>query len=206
MRIIKYIVVLFYVINLPSCNFDRRVYKQDFELFKSFVGDSLMDHFPEVTSMEDAIYYGTYPAPNSCDGICFFLILSNANTEILEVNELKDTITPEDTCVLIIPWHTCIFYDREEFDNLLQRFEKRCDEIQGTIPNFTPISRYIELDDRRFPKDFLLFRIEEVRGVFFENTHLSNGWGLPKGWEHGYSKGIAINYESKKVIYWTNVW
>ena len=51
-----------------------------------------------------------------------------------------------------------------------------------------------------------MYVLESEKGIFMIPEKLPNGVYTPKGWEHGYSKGVAINNETGAVIYWADIW
>ncbi|MCG6191441.1 hypothetical protein [Maribellus maritimus] len=74
------------------------------------------------------------------------------------------------------------------------------------IPNFYN-DRYINgSTECHLSPDFKLFVIEAKSGKFFPDSLLTTGKYMPKDWENGFSRGIGISKESRKVVYWFLSW
>jgi hypothetical protein len=42
--------------------------------------------------------------------------------------------------------------------------------------------------------------------VGIDDKYLVNDIEMPNGWEHGFSRGFAVNEESNLIIFWLEVW
>jgi len=72
-----------------------------------------------------------------------------------------------------------------------------------------PVSNFAFCDASKVPDKFLnqatIYVLGAEKGKFITNEFLvPNGVGLPDGWEHGYTKGIAI--QGRTVAYWLEIW
>ncbi len=80
-------------------------------------------------------------------------------------------------------------YDYDPYNNSLWQFKKG--------ENNTEVS----LSD-----DYTLYVLDAKSGKFVTDSLLSKYEFMPKNWEHGFSRGIAVNKKENIVIYWLNVW
>lgn len=74
------------------------------------------------------------------------------------------------------------------------------------VPNFWDESYTKGNTACNLSPDFKLFVVEAKSGVFFEDSLLSDGEYMPDLWRNGYSRGIAMSKDTRKVIYWFNYW
>ena len=52
----------------------------------------------------------------------------------------------------------------------------------------------------------IVYFIETKKGEFLENEELVKGLHLPKEWEHGLSRGIAVDTLEYRLVYWLVMW
>ena len=116
-----------------------------------------------------------------------------------------------DTCLLIIDEHLTAenrlkFSKRSAvIDTVL--LERPCATENLPVPKF--FGEFVfETTETRVGLDrgYILYVLDADRGIFRDSTSLPNGRYTPKGWEHGYSKGIAINAATQTAIFWYDVW
>lgn len=75
------------------------------------------------------------------------------------------------------------------------------------IPNFSNFSAYqTEMTSSKLHEDFIIYVLEAQPGEFLEKNDLTNNKFMPEKWNHGFSKGVALNEEEKLIIYWTIIW
>ena len=53
---------------------------------------------------------------------------------------------------------------------------------------------------------FDIYILEAKSGNYFKEFELLPNPQMPKEWENGYSKGIAINSKNKTLIFWGLIW
>lgn len=83
---------------------------------------------------------------------------------------------------------------------------KPCHESKYPVPNFY-LEDWSETTKNPTQLDnFKLFVLEAKSGVFMDSIKLPNGLYTPKGWKHGYSKGVALSPDTNEVIYWADIW
>jgi len=63
---------------------------------------------------------------------------------------------------------------------------------------------YDETTKSGLSKDFKIYVLESEKGKYWEG--LESADYMPKEWENGYSKGIAINEKNNIIIYWVIIW
>lgn len=71
------------------------------------------------------------------------------------------------------------------------------------IPNFNLLKKLGAVPE--VYKSAVIYVLDAKQGAFLDESCLSvNGVGLPKEWEHGYTKGVLIS--GNLVFYWLEVW
>lgn len=53
---------------------------------------------------------------------------------------------------------------------------------------------------------FTIYLIDAKPGIYTDITYLVKNEYLPKKWEHGFSRGIAVSMSKNQIIYWVTVW
>jgi hypothetical protein len=122
------------------------------------------------------------------------------------------TYSPDDTCLLVIDRHLTednwLQYDKSvRNEKKLVLKEKACYEHKLPLPKFWRES-WIETkkNDVGLNNEYILYVLDAKSGVFLNKDVLPNGKYSPLNWIHGYSKGVAINRNSRTVIYWFDIW
>ena len=74
------------------------------------------------------------------------------------------------------------------------------------IPNFWQSKFYNNESECNLEKGFKIYVLDSKPGIYVEEKYLSKYAYLPKKWEHGFSKGVAISEEQMAIIYWVIAW
>lgn len=122
-----------------------------------------------------------------------------------------DKYNSRDSCLLVVDRHLTkmnyLSFDKTLYAQKVDYPSMGCTKDVLPVPNF-----YSELWEEnpntstKLNPQYELYIIEAKRGEFLPTSKLPNGKYTPAGWEHGISKGIAVNERSREVIYWTDVW
>jgi hypothetical protein len=129
------------------------------------------------------------------------------------VSELKSTAldiySTEDTCLLVIDKHL----DRTNWFKIGKIEKKNLDFVYNECClDKLPVPNFYEDGWEETDKGLTglvgydMYVIDAQPGVFMDSTKLPNGKFTPQGWKHGFSKGVAINEEEGKIIYWADIW
>jgi hypothetical protein len=111
-----------------------------------------------------------------------------------------------DASLLVINKFTTKYnvYDQNKFpDNYLY-----IDTINEKlpVPNFWFPDPMDASTLSKLDSTFKLYVIEAKQGKHWHEKYYTKTNQMPKLWEHGYSKGVAISSSSRKVIYWFAIW
>jgi len=117
----------------------------------------------------------------------------------------------EDSCLVVVDKHLNEdnwFKIKKDVRNPkpISYEDKECHEGKLPVPNFYG-EWWSETEETLTKlKGYQLYVLEAESGKFMDEEKLPNGMYTPKGWEHGYSKGVAINKETGTVIFWADIW
>ncbi len=80
--------------------------------------------------------------------------------------------------------------------------------IQGGIPlpSFSDIHDQFGLNNIRLNNREKVYIIETKKGEFLEKENLVEDLFLPQKWQHGLSRGIAIDTIEYRIVYWLVMW
>jgi len=116
-----------------------------------------------------------------------------------------------DSCNLLLP-------RRHFIDDTIDKPEVLpCSNSEDIIPVplfyhelcdlYSPDSIYVPLPDSTYlPKSYTLFILDAKPGKYIHANLLMEEGIMPEEWEHGYSKGVAVNKEKREAIYWIEIW
>ncbi len=138
---------------------------------------------------------------------------SQSHIDSLEIklDASYSSFNSDDSCLLVIDKHlnpdNWRSFDKHarvprKYNYLLPN----CSKLSPPIPKFYEESWY-ETNNTLVGLDgWVLYVLDSKPGIFMEEDKLPNGLFTPLNWEHGYSKGIALNTEKNAVIYWADIW
>lgn len=84
---------------------------------------------------------------------------------------------------------------------------KDCYIDKFPIPKFWT-SGFFETNNTQvgLTNDYELFVLESKSGLFMHADSLPNGKYTYSGWEHGFTKGVAVDKDDRLVTFWFDIW
>lgn len=196
-----FIFFTFILLLLASCN--SNYYKTDFEKVTEEFSLELLEHFPEnikgsyeiKSDFPAGFLYEDY---KRC-GVQLIVSSEDAQVDCLKKESIQVVKINDENNFVVNRYNTNstsasgdLSYPIPDFIGLL--------ESESWTNNSTSDSIDIVNDD------LVIYIIESKKGKFIDDKYLVNDIEMPKGWEHGFSRGIAINEESSLTIFWLEVW
>ncbi|HRY98962.1 MAG TPA: hypothetical protein P5550_07875 [Bacteroidales bacterium] len=184
--------------------------KVEYDSSRSFFNPTLVSHIPEGYS-ESTITFTE--ALNPFMGNLEFIVVDSLSDEL---NDQVDSLT-ENAIASFIASDTCLnvvnqFLSLEKYTFTNKEIEELDARIYGCwndlppVPNFWHTDYTTEDTRCKLPNDFVLYVIEAKPGMFVDESLVTNAWFMPKEWEHGFSRGIAISENRGVIIYWLVIW
>ncbi len=190
----------------------------------SFFGDSLVKHFPK--EFEHGGYSTT--VLGSIDTIRYFFkthrmyfYTKYSDQEYPAIRSRVDSLTKavydanDSTLLLIFDYLDKVEADGRVFDDTATPLEKELARRNKNTSKSLPIplfsdetgAIYTSITYSGFRDGFKLYVLGADSGFFLPSNKLSDSSVcLPEKWEHGYSRGVALNDQTKEAIYWIMVW
>lgn len=174
-------------------------YMENMELFPK----KLTSHFPpNLNTGRNYLYATSYMDNENIQYLYLIMHYSRKDTKEIKAFAESNAIRKynlSDNCLLFgtyVPKHF-----EDSTINL-----NRCDVPDSDM---LPVSSFKFLDtpqiSEKFTKYADIYLLGAEQGNFIDSVSLSKtGIGLPKGWEHGYTKGVAIY--GRTVAYWLEIW
>lgn len=212
---------------VPNLNLDSIPRNQFINAISSMYEDvGLTDHFPESwqkTTLRTQQCNSHYNSPCDtedcqyyrCDA-CFVDVVSDTYMDSLIQNLNYDykTLFYNDSILRFDPdlikhpsYRLQMYYDTIHlpfYDFSYAVFNNEIEEDSIFYDGRSwPIIRYIP------PTDLEVYVIDAKAGNYWINmcnAEKENRSILPRGWEHGYSRGIAVSKSCKKICWWTMAW
>lgn len=190
----------------------NNVTNQRFLTFKSQFDSTLVNHFPSALSSTDNLTVSNTNSEKNDIGLFLFEYnLSSNKIKDLErkiIQKNKSVYTNKELCLLIVNrFETIRTKDSLEMAEIKDSslIDKPCYKKLLPIPNFIDFSIANNVD---FWKDenFKIYVLNAKSGNFYKKFDLQPNPQMPKGWENGFSKGVAINKTKNTVIYWSIIW
>ncbi len=208
-RTIRYIFIFTLALNFTGCSSQNTSTKFDNEyvLDKAQFDTILTSHFPKTIQTKRAsTVKNKSPETNK---VSFILYEFGVDTTILDsldqLVKLKHLLSYNwnDSCLFIIHRNETIDpFDDEQVETINNQ---DCLKNKQPIPNFinlkTPNSTYgISMDST-----FIIYVLEAKAGnqSQYKMAPLAS---MPKKWENGFSRGIAISNEKAVIVYWLIIW
>lgn len=157
-----------------------------------------------AVSYEDDFTYNLFISKEMGSESVYDTLLDFAKQNAIEICDVNDT-----SLFVLVPIRT---------DSLLEGIDLMIDFKAVMGKNFKKIGHYpIPVVEDIIPfwdiaytgwdKDMKLYVLAAGAGKYAEDCYLYNKKGeLPPEWEHGYSRGMAINEKKKEVYYWLVIW
>ncbi len=206
------------IMSLLLNNCDRRtenIINQEYSTAKSFFPEVFVDHFPKKLSNEIGVSICSLTETSSTMPLCLIVTDKICNkSDSLYISSLIDhsvvEYIPSDSSLLIVDRFRNQANELE-FDLILSSCDSTyidCDRYVGKlpVPNFF-FSKYHSLEyENRLSDDFRIYVLESKSGKYWDKEKLKDEIYMPVGWEHGYSKGIALNVVENIIVYWFIIW
>jgi hypothetical protein len=209
-----YIIISIVILLFINCKHNNEDYVDEYNKDRAYFKSEFIDHFPQ--DIREREFHGiqcTYVpfyynvrfdltvtiSKSEYDSIYYFL----NNNDIIKYNS-------NDTCLVIIERfrNNENKYKKDLFltDQQRQILSRKCLHNNLPIPNFYRNYFATDLTESKLPNDFVLYVIDAKKGKYWDDRYLRGGENLPKEWEHGYSKGIALSEKRRIAIFWFNIW
>jgi hypothetical protein len=205
---LKYISLFFIII---SCNSERSL---NFGEKINYFGVELINHFPDKIRHKGSVHAISQDITTSHPYVWLKYFPESKKLDSIQ-NSVKSTAIAvydsEDNCLIVIDKHLTAdnwyIYDKKiRNPKKIEYNEQDCNGEKYPVPNF--YEEWIYETNKTLTKleGYKLYVLEASKGLHMNPEKLPNGLYTPKGWEHGYSKGVAINRDKGSVIYWADIW
>ncbi len=179
---------------------------KEYQKSLSFYRDNFIDHFPKELDSN----YITYTESVSAEAglIRLDLIYKHTGKNNFEKKAIAKYAST-DTCLLIA--NRFANNDNYSYNIVLNhddslKIDRECYKNKYPIPNFWHTDYTTNKTACKLPKGFNIYVLNAMAGRFLENKNLTDGRYMPENWQHGYSKGVAINEAKDTIIYWIIIW
>ena len=186
--------------------------------YLTFFSKELVNHFPKDAERQLSqtsnfkVTNLSYRPPSNY----FFQIVSDFDTNDTTIDYLiensKAKISAYDTTNILIFSYT----GSREFDNnimIMGKTGKRSMSVaKGNINkrNKVPIPHFSSYPGKDtytcLDSSYTIYVLDYDKGIFTDTSYLEENIYIPNEWKHGYTKGISLSKEEKKIVYWVTVW
>lgn len=176
---------------------------------------TFVDHFPKDVNSVNSTLHVSEDISTSHPGIWLKTEIDRKYADTL-LNFLKAksiaSYSPSDSCLLVVDSHLTednwLKYDKTERNGReVKIVNKDCHKEMFPVPKFWSGRRFETKDTKAgIENTYRLFVLDSKPGQFRNSDSLPNGKYTYQGWEHGYSKGIAVDREREQVIFWFDIW
>lgn len=215
------LLLLLVVLCLGTCKAQKERYLYD--TVRGLINDSLFSHFHEGAGSKqifaaasvhhefiaserkiDDFMYTFFIDQETGKGSIYDTILDFARKNAIAVYDVNDTslfvLVPPPDEYLIEGVDLVIDFDKIMERNLRVKNRYPIPAVDSYCPWWD--TTYIGWD-----KNIKFYVLAAKPGKYLDDMYLYEKKGLlPPGWEHGYSRGIAINEKKKEVYYWLMIW
>lgn len=196
---LKYLIFILALFNSLSCR-ERTESKQlllKYSESLNYFPHELVDHFPRTISREGfaGINCAT-PAASYALDMCYLFYQENLDSISIAdlIKRLEDQeiipLSPNGSTLIIVG-------DTNDYST---------NESGIPIPSYYGIERDFGLNRVRLEDGYSIYILDAEPGEYLTKEQLGSGDKMPEKWKHGYSRGIAINSDKMKTIYWTVIW
>lgn len=211
-------IALFGLIFIGGCNLStgqlRELNKFYMDQVRAF-DPKHVDHFPQALKSTSALVLHSQDIFISHRKVWLKVSFtpSEIDSIITKASEKSMAIyDSDDSCLLVIDSYlnqqNYLKYDKTirkaPWGNLPV---EECNKNKLPVPKFWD-RLWSETDKTKIAlnPNYKLYILDSKKGLFMDEKLLPNGKLMPSGWEHGYTKGWAINKESSSVIFWFDIW
>ena len=176
--------------------------QKSYDEILSLYPDSLVTHFPSVSNpkFDIAFYSFAFHRGRCLSYIHLGIVFHQQDDMVLLEKQIqivsKEIVSYQDSCLYIpYDYRTYQIEKEDSIRNIGLEYKLPISNLYKWGYNFTPT----------FYDKAITYVLNAGKGCFLPDSCLSvNGVGLPKGWEHGYTKGVTM--ADNLVIYWLEVW
>lgn len=198
-----------------SCNGQSRNSKLNAEYIKSKseFDSGLTNHFPEnlITFPREIVNSKNI----SKNDVAFILYEYNLDTTKMDsvVNNIEKKAiakyNSKDLCLLIVNRFETLDSEENMEDVVITdstKINQDCYKKLYPIPNFIDYDYPNKNSDLKLDGNFDIYVLEAKSGNHFKEFELQPNPQMPKEWQNGYSRGIAVSRAKKTLIYWAIIW
>ncbi len=185
--------------NMQIYNEVNESYKNQLSLFDS----TLINFLPEIET--GFLYHYSISTEDTCTLNYIYLIMFYSDEQFEEIEHFAQNNSIQkyhfsDSCLMLTNYNANLkIFNKYNFKN--------CENLSSSmlpITNFE-FCKNNPIITKKFFKKATIYLLGAERGKFLPDYKLTNkGVGLPDGWEHGYTRGMAIWCNT--VVYWLEVW
>jgi len=208
----RFLILSFALILLSSCYDYNDPYSQIEKSLSNF-DSGLVSHFPRNRTkyVFQSSSLTVIADTNSKDRFGVWARVRYRISERIDIDSLINMYSSSaikecyhnDSCNLLLP-RKALFYNTIGESEVLP-----CSNSEAIIPVplFEAELQDLNLEDLKYlPESYTLYVLGAKPGKYVhENLLMEEGY-MPEGWEHGYTKGVAINKEKREAIYWIEIW
>jgi len=206
-----FVFILSVLFTLISCYNYNDSYSQIDRALRNFDSD-LVSHFPKrTTNILLSSSLTVIADTNSKDKFGVWARVRYRISDRTDINSLINMYSSSaikecyhnDSCNLLLP-SKALFYDSIGKSQVLP-----CSNSEDIIPVplFEAELQDLNLENLKYlPKNYTLYVLGAKTGKYVHENLLMEEGHMPEGWEHGYTKGVAINKEKREAIYWIEIW
>lgn len=196
----KMIINLTILVLLFSCKLKES--DEEYKNVLNFFDDEIVSHFPYEVSKGYTLEYDTLGYFNTYSITLTTDLTENLKDKIILNNKL---FSIEDSCIIVVN----DFIDTDNIINPeryigISEYDLSCSNFK-ILPNFWNNDFYDKSTKSKLSKNFEYAIINSKSGVFNKNIRENISF-MPNGYNHGYSKGYAIDQLENKIIYWSIIW
>jgi hypothetical protein len=213
----KIIIYFSYIFLFPfiSCSQEPKTFTEQrnntYKKYRKNFNEDFINQFPNEIAypINSIISYRDVDHNN----VGFFLFEYEINKdEIIKIkleigSKYQASYNPKDSCLLIVNRFNYIdstnFIKTKKIDNAL--LNRACYKGKYPIPNFLEY-KGSEGQTMKLSENYIIYVLEAKPEEYDDRYKMKINKQMPKEWEHGYSKGIALNEKDKEVIYWSIMW
>lgn len=212
------IIISIAVIIIESCDSNSihiGEMNSNYKRLRSSFDSAFVSHFPRSIDKLPAKFQRSKDTRRSHPGLR--LKYKKTLDEIKYLKAELDSISlakykSEDTCLLIIDSHlnekNWLKYDKWlRIGPEVTGIDKDCNLGKLPVPKFWEEGWHENTSTQiGLNPGYTLYVLDSKSGVFMDESKLPNGKYTPFVWEHGYTRGVAINEKDNVVIYWFDIW
>ena len=205
------LMLLSFLLTSPGCN--RPKIQLNLEEEIEYFGEDFLKHFPREIYPQYSFVF-SQDIFDSHPHVWLKVRLSELEKDSL-LNYLKEnsiaTYAAEDTCVLALDSHLNSD-NRYESDKQNFRTRRLENKSEACGVELLPIPKFYGIDLKEDPNSpsglwgYNFYVLSAEKGEFYDRSILTNSAFAPDGWDHGISKGVALNESTNIAIYWSDVW